>query len=521
MNPLTRLNFRDERGSTEIAGAVILALIVVGALGALAIFDPLTQARWLVVLGNFWLPGLILVATAILAAVAAQVSEKAAVSLGLAGVVAVVGFFGIRSWNAQTYYADLAADAPAAEASFQARVPYLVAANSATSSQGGATGQAVSTKHLPGTGAYTTLVERKGGMGPGYVAALSQTFDATGKTVDQIRSAGGVQGCEFDTAAHHRIGGLFTNSLERLVTGHSAALQVDDGDVYAYCQEDGTPMVVVPVTRYQGVFDRHHVPAGVVVYNGKTGASEWKCEVYSGELPGPAVGISYAERINAAMDHRDRTGWISVALNRTGYTDELKDGDADPNRVTIKDAEGNETTVDNTALTVATTSGDPAFATSMSRVASSTSVERLLVLDASQAYDGQPSALRFHKLETPRESNAVLADKVRDTHNNLDSWKVPGTRVQEIAPGPDGDWIASIGSDRTTFYRVAVHADGSMDLTDVSRGTTGGGTTEPGTEGESGSDPALPKVADLTPEQLVELGRMVNEELASRIGDGA
>ena len=42
-----------------------------------------------------------------------------------------------------------------------------------------------------------------------------------------------------------------------------------------------------------------------------------------------------------------------------------------------------------------------------------------------------------------------------------------------------------------------------------------------GAEGEQGSDPALPKVADLSPDQLVELGRMVNEELASRIGDGA
>lgn len=521
MNPLPRISFRDERGSTEITGGVILALIVVAALGALAIFDPLTRARWLVVIGTLWVPVLIVAVGALLAGLASTVSSKSAVALVAAGFVGATGFLVMRNWNTQTYYADLSADASTENLSFQARVPYVVAANSATSSQAGATGQAVGTKHLPGSGSFTTLVERKGGMGPGYVAALSQKFDATGKTVDQIRSAGGVQGCEFDQAAHHRIGGLFSNSLERLATGYSAALQVADGDVWSYCTDDGTPMVVVPVTRFEGVFDRHLVPAGVVVYNGTTGESEWKREVSSGELPGPVVGISYAEKVNASMDHRDRTGFVSVLFNRTGYTDQLKDGEADPNRVTVKDSEDNETTVDNTALAVATADGHPAYATSMTRVASSTSVEFLQVLDSSQVNDGEVPEMTFHKLESPRESNAVLADKVRDTNNNLDAWKVPGTRVQEIAPGPDGDWIASIGSDRTTFYRVAVHADGSMDLTDVSRGTTTGGSTGSGAEGSEGSDPALPKVADLTPEQLVELGRMVNEELASRIDDAA
>ena len=507
MNPLTRINFRDERGSTEATAVLVFVLVVVLALGALAVFDPLTRARVLILLGYWWIPVAIVVVMGIVAAAASRVSAGAAVALGLIGVVGAVGFMGLRSWNTTTYYADLSADATAADMSFKARVPHSIADSSATSSQGGVTGEAVGTKHLPGSETYTTLVERKGLMGPGYIAMISQRFDASGATVDQVRTDSGVQGCEFDKAAHHRIGGLFTNSLERVVTGHSAALRVDDGDVWAFCDGD-TPKVIVPVTRIAGVMDRHHVPAGVVVYDGKTGESEWKREVASGELPGPVVGIFYSEQINSTMDHRDREGFVSVLFNQTGYTDDLKDSGDDPNG-------------DNSSLAIADADGKPVYASSMTRVASSTSVEFLQVIDASQVKAGQAPKMTFHKLDQPRESNAVLADKVRDTHNNLDAWKVAGTRVQEIAPGPDGDWIASIGSDRTTFYRVAVHADGSMDLTDVSRRPAGDGSDTSGAEGETGSDPALPKVADLTPDQLVELGRMVNEELAARISDGA
>src|SRR5690606_14008663 len=92
--------------------------------------------------------------------------------------------------------------------------------------------------------------------------------------------------------------------------------------------------------------------------------------------------------------------------------------------------------------------------------ASSRTIDDVAVLDASQVTAGIQASAKLYHLQTPRQSNAATADRIKADYSNLNDWAT-GMAVMEIVPGGEGIWHASVGQKQNVNYRLQLNADGS------------------------------------------------------------
>ena len=423
-----------------IAGTVLLAVL------ASPLLDPLTRAR--VFTGVFLGGGLaltLLVAGILLALFGLLFSKKPGVTrLGLLAAVIAVPLALAASWNANVHLRDTVAVVSAEEELLPEtglRAPYLVAERQASSNSSGTVGDITGTTYLAGKNVYSTLVERRGLLRPGYETMIVQQLALTGQATGER--------CDFAPQANKRMNGFLGNSLTRAIAGIDTGLIAKDVDTWGYC-ENGTPKIVVPVTKLENWLAPRDVPAGVVVYDGSTDELEYRPEVASGQLPGPAVSISQSRRVNASLATLNGGWWSTNVLKSTGITDEPKDED-----------DTNLGSHSNFALSY----GEQQFGffSPFTSRASSRTIDHVAVLDSSQVSAGTNAAATLHTLQTPRQSNAATADKIKADYSSLSDWAT-GMTVMEIVPGGEGIWHASIGQKQNVNYRVQLNADGSSCL---------------------------------------------------------
>jgi hypothetical protein len=377
------------------------------------------------------------------------------------------------------------------------RAPFVVAERQASSNLSGTVGNIGETDYLPPQDAYSTLVNRPGLFQPGYEVLLSQRLALTGQ-------AEGAR-CGFSAAAQKRMGGMFGHSLERAIAARDFMLIAKERDAWGYCDGE-TPVVVVPLTKLHNWLSPRDVPAGVAVYNGTTGELRIQDTVEPGDLPGPAVSISQAERINDSLQTYGGSPW-STLLVQTGLTDQPKDED-DTNL-------GNFT---NFSLAVGPQGGEGYVSPFTSR-ASSRSIDVVTVLDTARATAGQPASVALYRLASPRQSNAATADRIKADYADLPGWAT-GLEIMEIVPGGEGTWHASIGLRQNVTHRVELKADGSSCLLTATgqrlscSGTAG--PAEPVEDGGSGVD-AGTDLSTLDDAELMRFHDAVVAELHRRL----
>ncbi|KXK62142.1 hypothetical protein AWW66_09895 [Micromonospora rosaria] len=386
------------------------------------------------------------------------------------------------------------------------RTPFQVAQAQARSALPDG-GDIVSDAHLPDQGRHATLVTRRG-MLAGYATVL--TTPATGD------GQGPAGRCEFD---HHRAdaraGGLFGHNLGRQISTHQRWVRFTADDIYAYCDHD-RPIVVVPLKRQSGILVVTEKPAGVALYDGKTG--ELTITTDTTGVPGPSYPLSLAaQQRDATTATGSFTDWL---FRRAGW--ELPDDD-------VNSA--------NTAEYTLTTDGRPTYVTPMTARGSATAISAITTVPA--RHSGLRLApLTVHRLDPTWVSPTAIADRIRADYQDLPNWHT--ITVYEIIPTGRDRWTATLGTGQTILYRATGvgtltgdtptclhHTDGSILRCGSTANTHGNGpglhyapnsTPRPG-EGHP-TPSSAPNDRDLnrmTDQQLADLHRRIADETACRL----
>lgn len=424
------------------------------------------------------------------------------------GVLIIAVFISINVWRdyaQKVHYLSTVSISDEGTPKLQERAPFTVAERQATSNLGGINGAVGPTDYLADSNHYTTLVSRPGPGNPGYAAIIDQQLALTGQATGTP--------CAFSDAAGKRMDGWFGNSLTREIAAHDSMLIADDKDAWGYC-DDGKPKVVVPVTKLSGWLAPVNVPAGVAIYDGETGKVEIRSEINVGDLPGPAIGISHAERINGSLAVYAGDFWTAL-FGQSGLTDEVKDGN-DPNS-------GNHT---NFSLAYAKDSGKegPVYVSPYTSRASSQSIDNLTVLETGHVKAGEDATISLVHLEKSRQSNAATADSIKSAFSDLQGWAT-GWVIQEIVPVSNDEWAASIGLNQNVKYRVLIKTDGTSCLTEADGKTlrctkVDGGEDGAATEPSGTESPAVPgNLETLSNEQLAQLQDQVTKEVLKRLNE--
>lgn len=167
-----------------------------------------------------------------------------------------------------------------------ARAPYVVGKAQAAPHLGDVTGEISDITYLPDSNRFATLVERRGWLS-GYEVGLVQDIALGGSSRSRQR-------CSFDVErADARIGGWFTHNLGRKISAQKRWLRFEADDAYVTCSGD-TPIVVVPLKRQTGILVVTERPAGVALYNGRTGKLTLTDDTAA--VPGPSYPLSLAAR---------------------------------------------------------------------------------------------------------------------------------------------------------------------------------------------------------------------------------
>ncbi|MCI7551412.1 MAG: hypothetical protein PUK40_03025 [Actinomycetaceae bacterium] len=398
--------------------------------------------------------------------------------------------------------------------SFESRPPFKVASSVSKRSLGDTTGNAVGlVKPIPGDDTYSVAVERRGWFN-GYESIQVVNLPMLGTATSQ-----NVITCKFNTSeARAKMSGMwFTNMLDtkaiHAYPGFNPTVTAWDDDVTYTCSEDGTPMVYIPLTKLHFDFPWvYRVPAGVVSYNGSTGAV-----TFHETLTVPGL-VLYPETLAHVQRHSTFASgsFLDYVFGRAGYESTAKD--ADP-----ESEDENETNLADFGMM------SPQFGSVMvsplTPRGSSVSVVALSLLPSDSVTNGSLEPLLIARYPTARQAPSTIADNIITTA--FEGYRAASLSVFEVVPGANGKWTASIGRDQAVLYRVSIDdagkvtidsADGSASRDIGSSGEAESGMSE--SDGATAQSDELQGVDQdlqlLSDEELADLISRAAEELARR-----
>ncbi|MGP4020851.1 hypothetical protein [Saccharopolyspora sp. 5N708] len=417
--------------------------------------------------------------------------------VGIAGIIAA-GFwvFGYHSYAQARDYAGSVAVVDGRVPELGQRAPFQVAQAQARPNLGDAPGDLVNGTYQPQHDEFTSLVERRGWFS-GYQVALTQNIPLTGRGTGRT--------CEFSAEADRRIGGWWTHNLGRLIGSQQRGVLYDADDVYGYCDGD-TPKVVVPLLRQVGWLVVTERPAGVAVYNGKTGAITFQ-DTAKG-LP----GNSYPKSLAAVQRESTHTlgGFWDWVWHRAGW-----------------DADDDETNSgNNTEFALPTKDNRTVYATLLTGRGSATAISALSTV-TTEAQGHELAPLSVHRLNPSWVSPGAIESRIKADYQDLPNWQ--NYKVLEVSPTSGENWVASIGNDQNLLYRVQgtgnlqgekptclYRADNSLIRCGSVADQNGNGV---GTQYGTGQPEAgIPTdLGQLTDPQLADLQRRISEEITRRL----
>ncbi|MEU7555385.1 hypothetical protein AB0B01_24095 [Streptomyces sp. NPDC044571] len=391
------------------------------------------------------------------------------------------------------------------------RAPYLVGKAQAAPHLGDVTGEIADVTYLPDADRFATMVERRGWLS-GYEVGLVQEIPLGGNSRNQER-------CAFDVErADARIGGWFTHNLGRRISAQKRWVRFEASDAYVTCTGD-TPIVVVPLKRQTGFLLVTERPAGVALYNGRTGQVTVTTDTAA--VPGPSYPMSLASR--------QREGTAAVGsfsdwwFERSGW-DASEDGAN----------EGNESEF---TLRYRDQAGGSAYVTPLTPQGEASSVVAVSTVPT-RHQGGGLAPMTVHRLSPTWSSPKALVELVKAEYRDVCCYNED--RVFEVVPTGGSTWTATIGSEQNIRYRVegrgqvagreatclktaegaliscAFAAPGSPEEAELKRREQ----EKQKPKGEGAAPPGDVDLHGYTPEQLAELQRRLSEEVVRRLKNG-
>ncbi|MFG2977151.1 hypothetical protein ACGFYY_29715 [Streptomyces sp. NPDC048331] len=441
-------------------------------------------------------------------------SGNAAVTLGCLG--AVVGLGLTIGWLVYGSYLQDRAYMATAEVvtepvpALAARVPYVAGKAQAAPHLGDVTGEISDITYLPDSDRFATLVERRGWLA-GYEVGLVQDVPLGGESRSQER-------CAFDvSAADARISGWFTHNLGRKISAEKRWVRFEADDAYVTCS-GGTPVVVVPLKRQTGILVVTERPAGVALYDGRTGKLTITTDTSA--VPGPSYPISLAAR------QREGTaavgGFSDWWFERSGW-DASEDGAN----------EGNESEF---TLRYVETAGRSAYVTPLTPQGEASSVVAVSMVPTRHQGAGL-APMTVHRLDPAWSSPKALVALIKAEYRDVCCYN--DDQVFEVVPTGGGTWTATVGSEQNVRYRVegkgqvggreatclkaadgalircAYVVPGSPEEQELKR------REQQKQQQEGAKNPGDPSdLTGYTNEQLAELQRRMTEEIGRRLKSG-
>lgn len=390
---------------------------------------------------------------------------------------------------------------------FHDRAPWIVAANYSQRDQGDSIGNLnpLDVTHVPSgegeSSRYTAPVEDRGFMGlMGYATVHEFDLPKSGPISDEASSS-----CALPEGMDKRMGALWPmHSLNREISLKNPIVHWTTSDMYAYCDPEGNPVIVVPLWTYKGLWIATKVPAGAAVY------TQGDLEIMSGEelveagIEGPTFPASLAAIQRDGLKGSGSLGdWFS---KRAGYDTTDKDAN-DSNQ-------GNTT-----EFSLVGADGKIYYVTPLTVRGSSQSIVALMVVPAQQ--DGTEESNRF-RIETNMNLNSTssIEDSIRSASVAGDlEWTTrwsAGMKVYEMVPAKDGHWVASIGLGQEVNYRADIAPNGLVSIVRVGSPVSAGGGTPAPEPGPSVTIDGGKPIAEMTDEELLSVIREAVTELESR-----
>ncbi|MGY0233814.1 hypothetical protein [Longispora urticae] len=365
------------------------------------------------------------------------------------------------------------------------RAPYLVGKAQAGPTLGDVPGDISDVTYLPDVNRFATLVERRGWLA-GYEVGVTQVIAVEGRGHD-------AQKCRFDPAADARIGGAFGHNLGRLISGHQRWVTFEDSDAYVYCDGD-VPKVVVPLKRQVGILVVTERPAGVAVYDGRTGTVTVTTDTKG--IPGPTYPISLAKRQREAT--HGLHGFADWWFERAGW-DASDDGANDDNASEF-------------TLNRADHSG-PVYVTPLTPPGSASSVVAVSSVPAQHSGPGL-APMTVYRLDPTWASPQAIIARIKADYPDVCCYNQD--TVFEVIPTGGDSWVATTGSEQALRYRVV--GNGQLQGPEATcLKTADGRPIRCGTKPAAQAPPPVGDPRTLTNEELADLQRRVAEEVSRRL----
>ncbi|MGR8009016.1 hypothetical protein [Streptomyces hypolithicus] len=306
-----------------------------------------------------------------------------------------------------------------------ARAPYLVGEAQAAPHLGDVTGEISDITYLPDSDRFATLVERRGWLS-GYEVGLVQDIPLGGNSRNQQR-------CSFDVeAADARIGGWFNHNLGRKISAQQRGVRFEADDAYVTCSGDA-PIVVVPLKRQTGLLVVTERPAGLALYNGRTGKLTITTDTAA--VPGPSYPMSIAAR--------QREGTAAVG-SFTDWWFERSGWDASEDGAN----EGNESEF---TLRYREAIGRSAYVTPLTPQGEASSVVAVSTVPTRHQGSGL-APMTVHRLIPTWSSPKALVALIKAEYRDACCYN--GDTVFEVVPTGGSTWTATVGSEQNIRYRV-------------------------------------------------------------------
>lgn len=318
------------------------------------------------------------------------------------------------------------------------RTPYSVAqaqAKTTLSNIAGADLLADTTRFDQQGDKFTTLASGRDMLG-NYSAVAVQQFPLTG------RSHGSQ--CLFSDNARHALSGSLTHSLGRVINEKQRGVNWSESDSYGLCADDGTPLVIVPLKKQVGWFVVTEVPAGAAVYNGHT--DEVYIEHDTSKLEGATYPLSLSARQRESSDALG--GWWQYVRNQIGW----------------RPAAGEVNSANSAEFVLGGKDGKMYYVTPLSLQGNSTGIAAVSVMNADSEKYGERSMLTVYTTAPTWVSVEAVESRIKADYQDIPNWQT--IAVQEVVPVGGNRWIATLGNDQNTQYRV----EGTGDLSPIADG---------------------------------------------------
>lgn len=496
-----------------IPGGVVLAGLAIVASILLLIFAPyITTHLWWGVRGTLyiWIPVAVI---AILALIAYLTDSFSMTMVTVVAALGTIGWFFIHDYQVDKQYASTVTVVTDGVPDLTQRAPFQIASEQARPNLGDSTGDIADTSYQSDKDSYSTLVAKRSALNlAGYELVLDQRVPLTGRAENPTK-------CQFSPEADRKLGGLFAYELGRLINSTQRWVNWHHNDTYAYCDKsaDGIafPMVVVPLTEQEGWLLVTEKPAGVALYNGRTGALSITHDV--AKIPGSTYPLSLASTQRESTHAMG--GLIDYIANRVGW-ETTGEGGLDTN--SGNDAE----------FTLAHGEDkQPVYVTPLTARGSATSISAIGTIPARYSGNASLAKLTVHKLTKPWVSPDSMEKRIRSDFQNLPNWQ--DRQVFEIVPIGNDTWAATLGKSQNIQYRVQgvgtladkdgkpstclADADGKQLQCGTRVGTNGNGVGVQLEQG-SGQSPVSGDLSTYSPEQLADIIRRASDELTRKAG---